>query len=102
MSRTETNKILINRIPIQNKSDFSNPNYVSPSDILPVPKALPRKGFTEQKKSVVITSTPGKERLAVNLVRLGEKPLRRHEQVGNNDKKPKNRQDQKKAKSLNT
>ena len=55
-----------------------------------------------QKKSVVITSTPGKERLAVNLVRLGKKPLRRCGQVENKDKKPKTRQDQKKAKSLNT
>ena len=54
MSRTETNKILINRIPIQNKSDFSNPNYVSPSDILPVPKALPRKGFTQQKNLLLL------------------------------------------------
>ena len=41
MSNTETNKILINRTPIQNKKGFSNPNYVSPFDILPVPKALP-------------------------------------------------------------
>ena len=50
MSSTETNKNLIYRIPIQNKSDFSNPNYVSPSDILPVSKALPRKRFAQQKK----------------------------------------------------
>ena len=49
MSNTETNKILINRKPIQNKRGFSNPNYVSPFDILPVPKALPRKRFAQQK-----------------------------------------------------
>ena len=49
MSSTETNKILINRTHIQNKSNFSNPNYVSPADILPVPKALPQKRFTQQK-----------------------------------------------------
>ena len=49
MSSTETNKILINRAPIQNKSDFSNPNYVSSSDILPVPKDLPRKRSAPKK-----------------------------------------------------
>ena len=49
MSSTETNKSLINRTPIQNKSDFFNPNYVSSSDILPVPKTLPRKRFAQQK-----------------------------------------------------
>ena len=53
-----------------------------------------------QKKSVVITLTPGKERLAVNLVRLGKKPLRRCGQIGNKDKKPKTRQDQKKSKKF--
>ena len=59
-----------------------------------------KKRFAQQKgkkKSVVITLTPGKERLAVNLVCLGKKPLRRCRQVGNKDKKPKTRQDQKKA-----
>ena len=50
MSNTETNKILINRTPIQNKSGLSNPNNVSPSDILPVPKALPEKHFVQQKQ----------------------------------------------------
>ena len=49
ISNTETNKILINRTPIQNKRGFSNPNYVSPLDILAVPKALPRKRFAQQK-----------------------------------------------------
>ena len=49
MSSTETNKILINRTPIQNKSDFSNHNYVFPADILPVPKALPQKRFAQKK-----------------------------------------------------
>ena len=103
MSNTETNKILINRTPIQNKRGFSNPNYVSPFDILPVPKALPRKRFAQQKnkkKSLVITSTPEKERLAANLVCLGKKPLRRRREVGNKDKKSKTRQDQKKSKKL--
>ena len=52
------------------------------------------------KKSVVITSTPGKECLAVNLVRLGKKPLRRCGQVGNKDKKLKTRQDKKKTKKF--
>ena len=41
-SNTKTNGILIDRTPIQNKSGFLNLNYVSPSDICPVPKALPR------------------------------------------------------------
>ena len=98
MSSTETNKILNNRTPIQNKSDFSNPNCISPADILPVPKALPQKHFAQQKdkkKSVAITSTPGKERLAVNLVCLGKKPLRRCGQVGNKDKKPKTKKKKK-------
>ena len=102
MSNTETNIILINRTPIQNKRGLSNPNKVSPSDILPVPKALLEKHFVQQKnkkKLVVITSTPEKECVAVNLVYLNRKPLRRHRQVGNKDKIPK---DQKKAKSLNT
>ena len=49
MSSTETNKSLINRTPIQKKNDFFNPNYVSSSDILPVPKTLPRKRFAQQK-----------------------------------------------------
>ena len=49
MRSIETNKILINRTPIQNKSNFSNSNYVSPADILPVPKALPQKRFAQQK-----------------------------------------------------
>ena len=49
MSSTETNKNLINRTPIQNKNYFFNPNYVSSSDILPVPKTLPRKRFAQQK-----------------------------------------------------
>ena len=49
ISSTETNKILINRTPIQNKSNFSNPNYISPADILPVPKALPQNHFAQQK-----------------------------------------------------
>ena len=103
MSSTETNKSLINRTPIQNKNYFFNLNYVSSSDILPIPKTLPRKRFAQQKdkkKSVIITSTPGKERLAINLVRLGKKPLRRCGQIGNKDKKPKTRQDQKKSKKF--
>ena len=49
MSSTETNKSLINRTTIQNKNDFFNPNYVSSSDVLPVPKTLPRKRFAQQK-----------------------------------------------------
>ena len=62
MSSTKTNKILINRTPIQNKSGFSNPSYVSVSDILPVPKALPRKRFAQlkNKKSIVLSLTPEK------------------------------------------
>ena len=102
MSNTKTNKILIKRTSIQNKSDFLDPNYVPPSDILPIPKALRRKRFAQQKKkkkSVIITLTPEKERLTVNLVCLGRKPLRKHRKVGN---KTKTRQDQKEAKSLNT
>ena len=105
MSNTETNKILINRTPIQNKRGFSNPNYVSPFDILPVPKALPRKRFAQQKnkkKSLVITSTPEKERLAANLVCLGKKPLRRRERLEIKTKSPRPDKTKKKAKSLNT
>ena len=102
MSSTEANKILINRTPIQNKSDLFNSNYVSSSDILPVPKALPRKRFAQQKdkkKSVAITSIPKKEHIAVNLVRLGKKLLQRCGQVGKGrHKKPKTRQSQKKSK----
>ena len=49
MSNTKTNKILISRTPIHHKNNFSNPNYVSPSDILPVPKALSQKPFVQQK-----------------------------------------------------
>ena len=99
MSSTETNKILINRTSIQNKSVFSNSNYVSPSDILPVPKALPRKRSAPQKKSVIITSTPEKERLAVNLVCLGKKPLKRRRQVGNKEKSPRPDKTKKKQKA---
>ena len=56
MSSTETNKILINRTPIQNES-VSNPDYVSPSDILPVglPQASPRKSFAQQKNNKKIS-----------------------------------------------
>ena len=61
MSSTERNKILINRTPIQNKSGFSNPNYVSPFDILPVQKLyLENVLLNIKKKSLVITSTPEK------------------------------------------
>ena len=49
MSSTETNKSLINRTTIQKKNNFFNPNYVSSSDVLPVPKTLPRKRFAQQK-----------------------------------------------------
>ena len=61
------------------------------------------KTFSQQKnkkKSLVITSTLEKERLAANLVCLGKKPLRRRREVGDKDKKPKTRQDQKKSKKL--
>ena len=103
-SSTETNKSLINRHPFKIKI-----NFLILITFLHLISCRYQKLCLENvllnkktKKTVVITSTPGKERLAVNLVRLGKKPLRRSGQIGNKDKKPKTRQDQKKAKSLNT
>ena len=49
MSNIETNKILT---PIQNKSDSSNPNYISPPYILPIPQALPPKDFAQRNKKI--------------------------------------------------
>ena len=102
MSSTKTNNILISKTPIHHKNDFSNPNYVSPSDILPVRKSLSQKPFVQQKTKKISCYyfDTRKKCLAVNLVCLGKKPLRRHRQVENKDKIPKDQTRPKKSKKL--
>ena len=85
MSNIETNKILINKTPFKIKVVLliliTFLHLISPQyQRLYLTLTLTQKRF--KKKSVVITSTAEKERLAVKLVRLGKKLLRKRRQVG--------------------